>query len=208
MLHFYFLSKKKLNFLFPCIYIFSCAVLLVFLYQKNGYLEYLSQTIEPLEKKAQTLQKKRWIQEQNWQKVQKSNPNYLVNRVEAISLLKAERDRIHSLAKQYPDNPLLQERVAFFQEGTNRILFLPQSYRIGSQLLERELKLQNSVQMDEEELREVLSFLEEETIPEKPFLLIKEFTLSKKKEKGDERVYEVKFDIIERTPGESLRGRT
>jgi hypothetical protein len=60
--------------------------------------------------------------------------------------------------------------------------------------------MQNSVQMNEDDLKKFLTLIEEEETKDRPLLFIKEFELKRLKEKADEIVYNVQAELIKRSP--------
>ncbi len=174
-------------------------LVLTLLQGKNDKLEIFSQRVEILEQKAASARQIKTKQESVWQLVQKSNPHYLTQVVEALPLLKSELHRVQALARRYPENRALQERLSFLQGDKNRIRFLPAMERSGSFFQETELKMQNTVQMNEDDLKTFLSAVEE-TAEDRPLLMIKSFELKKLKEKADETVYDVQVELIKRSP--------
>jgi hypothetical protein len=165
---------------------------------KNTQVQIWTKKIETLEERALSLENSKAAKESLWQKVKQCNPNYLSQVVEAIPLLQPELNRVQALAKQYPSNSALQERVSFLQGEKNRIRFIQQTQREGPFFQETELKMQNTVQMNEDDLRKFLSALEDGQ--DRPLLLVKTFELKKTKEKADEIVYNVQAEIIKRYP--------
>ncbi len=171
----------------------------VVLEKENSHLKSAAQHIEILQRKAQTLQQKQTREEVVWKQVEKSDPLYLSQAVESIPLLVSELQRVQVLAKQYPEKRPLHERLAFLQSGQNQIRFVEKTQRKGPYFQETELKLQNPVQMNDEDLRKFLNSIEGKD-PFKPLLIVKNFELKKKKEKGDEMIYNIQLELIKRMP--------
>ena len=149
-------------------------------------LQSLSAEISTLS--AQALKCKK--QKELYQTMQKQNslasPDYLAQVVESIPLLEGEKKRVSSLAKQFPDNSSLKERISFLDTDQNRIHF-------------DESGNFSRVQMDVYDLRKFLEAVEGDRYDlkaGKPFLLIKRFDLLKSYEKGDEKVYSVQGEIL------------
>jgi hypothetical protein len=94
----------------------------------------------------------------------------------------------------------LQERLSFLQGDKNRIRFIQQEHRTGPFFQETEHKMQNTVQMNEDDLRKFLAMIEEGTPEDRPLLLVKEFDLKRLKEKADEIVYNIQVELIKRSP--------
>jgi len=166
--------------------------------EKNSKLKAWTEQTELLEQKAISSQRLQTTQQNLWQGVKKSHPQYLSQVIETLPLLGPELHRVQALARQYPENRALQERLSFLQGDKNRIRFTQEAQREGSFFLETDIKMQNTVQMNEEDLRKFLYAIEEQE--DRPLLLVKDFDLKKVKEKADETVFIVQAELIKRAP--------
>jgi hypothetical protein len=184
-------------FLLPLCLIPLCLVI-VLLERKNGTLKTWTEQTELLEQKAISSHRLKAMQQQLWQRVQKSHPHYLSQVIEALPLLIPELRRVQALARQYPENRALQERLFYLQSDKNRIRFTQEAQREGPFFQETEIKMQNTVQMNEDDLRKFLYAIEEQE--DRPLLLVKDFDLKKIKEKADETVFTVQVELIKRAP--------
>ncbi|HEY5236590.1 MAG TPA: hypothetical protein VIJ14_10455, partial [Rhabdochlamydiaceae bacterium] len=155
--------------------------------------------ISDLEERATSSDNSKAAQDTIWQSAKQSNPQYLSQAVENLPLLTPELNRVQALVRQYPSNTALQERLSFLQGDKNRIRFTKQAERSGSFFQETEHKMQNSVQMNEDDLRKFLTAIEADS-KDRPLLVIKEFELKRLKEKADETVYNVQAELIKRIP--------
>jgi hypothetical protein len=174
-----------------------CIVVWV-LQSKNDNLEMAAGRIEILEQKALSAQHIKIKQQSAWELAQKSNPLYLSQTVEALPLLTPELHRVQALARQYPKNRSLHERLFFLQSDKNKIRFVQTAERSDSFFQESELKMEHSVQMNEDDLKTFLAAIEEPA-KDRPLLVIKSFELKKLKEKADETVYDVQIEVIKRS---------
>ena len=193
-------SAKNLKgnpWLVPLFLLPLCLVLWT-LHRKNECLSEAAEKVDIMEQKASSAERLLDKQQQVWSAAQKSNPQYLSSVVEALPLLAPELHRVQALARQSPENTSLQERLSFLQGDSNRIRFIQQAERSGKFFQETELKMQNTVQMNEDDLKKFLSAIEIDQ--DRPLLIIKEFELKKQKEKADETVYNIKAEIIKRAP--------
>jgi hypothetical protein len=173
------------------------------LHKKDVQLKILGKQIAALEKKALFLKEQKAKQDYVWNLAQKGDSCYLSQVVESLPLLTPELHRVQALSRHYPENQVLRERLAFLQGEKNRIKFVQQIERIGSFFHEAELKLQNTVQMNGDDLRKFLVAVEGDDYSanqERPILIIKDFELIKQKEKADEAVYNIQIEIIKRAP--------
>lgn len=167
--------------------------------QKSIQIQAWTRKISDLEEKATSSENSKSTRDIVWNSAKESNPQYLSHVVEALPLLTPELSRVQALARQYPSNSALQERLSFLQGDKNRIRFLQQAERSGPFFQETEHKMQNTVQMNEDDLRKFLTAIEA-TSKDRPLLIIKEFELKKLKEKADETVYNVQAELIQRIP--------
>jgi hypothetical protein len=168
--------------------------------EKSTQLEILTKKIEALEERALSYENSKATRAIIWEAVKQSNPNYLSQVIESLPLLTAEQSRVQALARQYPSNLALQERLSFLQGDKNRIRFIQEAQRAGPFFQETEHKMQNTVQMNEDDLKKFLTLIEEEDSKDRPLLFIKEFELKRLKEKADEIVYNVQAELIKRAP--------
>jgi hypothetical protein len=166
--------------------------------EKSSELQIGTKQIESLEERAILAEASKAIRNTVWQKAQHSNPQYLSQVVETLPLLKPELNRVQALARQYPSNTALQERISFLQSDKNRIHFIQVDQRSGPFFQETEHKMQNSVQMNEDDLRNFLTVIEDKNTKDRPLLFMKTFDLKRLKEKADEIVYNVQVELIKR----------
>lgn len=193
------LSAKKLKnlgfFFLPLLLLPLCGTV-GYLHIKNLRLQELSQTINLLEKKADRLQRRKDQQEQRWALVKKSATHNLEHALAALPLLASEQQRVQALAKQYPGNRAIQDRLFFLKGEKNRIRLTKTAETAGSFFQEREYSLQNPVQMNMEDLKNFLFALEAPT----QLIVIKTLDLKKHRDKTDETVYTVQAELIQKTP--------
>ena len=167
--------------------------------QKSVQIQAWTKKVSDLEEKATSSENTKSTRAVVWQSAKESNPQYLSEAVEALPLLTPEISRVQALARQYPSNGALQERLSFLQGDKNKIRFTQQAERSGSSFQETEHKMQNTVQMNEDDLKKFLTDIEAVS-KGRPLLIIKDFELKKVKEKADETVYNVQAELIKRVP--------
>lgn len=167
--------------------------------QKSLQIQAWTKKISDLEERATLSENSKSTRDTVWQSAKQSNPHYLSEVVETLPLLTQELSRVQALAKQYPSNSALQERLSFLQGDKNKIRFIQQAERSGSFFQETEHKMQNTVQMNEDDLKQFLTAIEADS-KNRPLLIVKEFELKKLKEKADETVYNVQAELIKRSP--------
>src|SRR3954471_5738798 len=91
-----------------------CLVVL-HLEQKSIQLQAWTRKVSDLEEKATSSENTKSTRDVVWQSAKQSNPEYLSQVVETLPLLMPELSRVQALARQYPSNSALQERLSFLQ---------------------------------------------------------------------------------------------
>jgi hypothetical protein len=154
----------------------------------------LSGEISVLTHRGEALEKQKILYEKMKKQILSAPRDYIKQTIETIPLLQGEHQRVAALAKQFPDNPSLKERLLFLESGQNQIRF---EHR-GDDL---DLYLTHRVQMDLSDLRKFLEAVEGDrydATQKKPFLVMKKFDLLKCYEKGDEKVYSIHAELLEK----------
>jgi len=126
------------------------------------------------------------------------NPYFLDEQIESLSFLQNEQNEL-SMLIQHPavaDKQPLENRLAFLTKGSNRFAFTEEAIRSSSRIKETEEKQKHPVEMNEEDLKKVLSLVEDVAIDpypqreHRPQLIITQFHLSRKETP-------VKTDVLE-----------
>lgn len=164
----------------------------------------LGARLELLHQKAlqHELQKKR--EAHFVEKLKKSDHYYIDKYLESLTFLQPEIQKLESALTTGAQDEELKERLSFLKEGKNKLLFVEEAIERTSSLQEVEEKCKYAVEMNEEDLKRVLSVVEEVKIgsylpPENaPQLIIKNFELLKKPTLGSEDVFEVHLSLIKR----------
>ncbi len=190
--------KKSNPLLLLCLGLIPLCLVLWRLEEKNLELHALTTQIERLEQKSLSSNHAKATRDHLWDQAKKSDPLYLPHVLESLPLLTPELLRVQALARQYPANSSLQERLSFLQGDKNRIRFSQQAERRGPSFQETEFKMQSAVQMNEDDLKNFLTSIEEGK--DRPLLFVKDFELKRVKEKSDEMVYNLQAELIKRMP--------
>lgn len=159
-------------------------------------LKILAGEIASLANQAEAFEKQKELHKKMEKQISEATKSYLKEFVEKLPLLQGEKERVAALTKQFPDNPSLKERLHFLEGDQNQIRF--DSVRQGADV---EHRLARRVQMDLSDLRKFLEAVDADrydATQKKPFLLMKKFDLLKCYEKGDEKVYSIYAEIIEK----------
>lgn len=162
-------------------------------------IQLLEQQVAGLEKKAVFQKKQKEKRDLIWGHAQKSDPHYLEK---TFDLLVPELKRVQALCRQYPDNRALHERLNFLQGEGNRIRWTLFSEREELTFHEKEFKMETRVQMNDDDLRKFLVAVEGDDYSPaegKPFLIVKEFDLSRERQSSDEFVYTIQAEVIQRS---------
>ena len=166
------------------------------------------QSLNAMEKKAHLLQakldlfKKQQIQEQYFIKKLETADRYYVNKyIESLLFLEPEIKRLQAVAHLDESS---KKRLCFLKDGPNQLQFAEENMQRVDQYQEVEEKQLHAVEMNEEDLKKVLSRIEEiemGTFPINngaPQLIIKNFQLLKKAITPQEQVYLVTMQMIKR----------
>jgi hypothetical protein len=127
---------------------------------------------------------------------------YIDKHLETLAFLEHEVKRLQASA--YDSDDMSKKRLAFLKEGSNRLLFSEEKIRHNETVQETEEKQQHPVEMNEEDLKKLLSLIEGTAIgpylpkSNRPQLIIKNFELSKKPVSSEEDVFVVNMQLIKR----------
>ncbi len=135
-----------------------------------------------------------------------SDPYFLDKEIESLSFLEQEKARL----KNWMSHPALsnkdslKERLHFLESDQNRISFVEAGIQISNTFKETLEKQRESVEIDQGDLKRLLSLIEEQSLdPEflktnRPQLVICDFSLSKKSTVLQNEVFDLKMDILKR----------
>ncbi|MBX7066998.1 MAG: hypothetical protein K1X28_07190 [Parachlamydiales bacterium] len=133
-----------------------------------------------------------------------ANPYFIDQTIESFPLLLAEKQRLESLLHHpaLPESAAFQERIRFINE--NKLAFQEEKIETSKEMKEVQERIRHPVQMDESDLKQILSLIEdlpiEENLPNEhaPQILIKDFRLKKLETPLHTEVFEVEMDLIKR----------
>lgn len=171
------------------------AVALFFLHQHHKLKEFTVE-VSSLVEQAKKVERHKELHARMKEQAQKARTHFIQQTVETLTLLQPEKSRVAALAKQFPDNPSLKERLQFLESDQNQIQFELAMAEDGVHL-----KLQHRVQMDLNDLKIFLEAVDQDRYDAskgKPFFLMKKFDLLKCYEKGDEKVYSIDVELIQK----------
>ncbi len=133
-----------------------------------------------------------------------ADPYFLDQVIESFPLLAAEKKELEFIANHpaFPESIVIQERLAFLKE--NKLAFREEKIETSQEKKEVEEVQRYPVQMDENDLKAILSLLEDvpidANVPKShaPQILIKNFRLKKQETPLHTNVFEVEMTLIKR----------
>lgn len=187
----------------PFIY-FLCS----FYFQMENYSS-LEQRLEGVNSKAVQYAQNKKREEQFLSDIKVVDHFYIDKHIETLTFLEPEIKRIEALFSHGEYEESLKKRLNILKEGPNRLAFTEEKNRSADMVRELEIKLQHSVEVNEEDLKRLLSLIEGVNIgtyapaPRRPQLILKNFELTKKPLSSQEGVFIINMQMIKR---ESLKG--
>lgn len=136
-----------------------------------------------------------------------ANPYFLDTNIESILFSKHEIDELTAIL-QHPaitDKKQIEARLNFLTKGANHLSFTEESIRTTGTIKETEEKQRHPVQMDEEDLRKLLTIVEDMPIAgqtkieaSRPQIVITDFRLDTKQTPLKTNVFEVEMQFLKR----------
>jgi hypothetical protein len=175
-----------------------------FLYLESTELYDLEERFSKLSRKEKIAFERKGRKERFLKRHSHANPYFLDHEIEGFPLLQSEKTRLESLLSHpaFPESQSLKSRLAFLNE--NRFAFTEENIRVSNTMKEVDEKQRKSVQMDENDLKKILSITEDLPIDSElpptgsPQLIIKEFRLKKQETSLQTEVFEVEMDLLKR----------
>ena len=199
-----FFSKIRPFFFFILV---SLPLLLTGIYTLGKRLEMsnLEDLFESTLVKASKSLNKRSSKEHFFARYSNPLPYFLDQNIESLVLLQNEIDLLSTYRKHpaISEKELIEARISYLT-SKNRISFMEESIRSTNLCKESEEKMKKSVEMDEKDLKKILSLIENVPIgpfephPKSPQLIITDLILKKKKVPFDQEIFEVKIDLLKR----------
>lgn len=160
--------------------------------------------IEEIHKKAIEIDRYNEINGAIFAQIKESDPKYLQKELATIPLLESELRRLETILVHHKDNAILHRRLDFLKSGQNNFFLNEAKRRTGEQFQEVDLSLAHPVEMDDEDIKHMLTFIEGVPInnyPTKqgrPQLLIRNFDLVKETNNLGEDIFLVKCNLLQR----------
>ena len=172
--------------------------------QKKESLELAQSKISELLQKAIEVDRQSKINAAILTQIQESDPQYLQKELETLPLLESELKRLETVLTHHRDNAVLSRRLDFLHSGQNHISLNEIKRRTSEKFQEIDLLLSHPVEMDDDDLKIMLSTLEgipinnHLTKPGRPQILIRDFDLVKEINSLGEEVFLVKYQLLKR----------
>lgn len=130
--------------------------------------------------------------------------SYLENQIESLHFLEPEIKKLGALLQTDPNQLEQKTRFDFLNSGKNALRFRQENFQRVGKIQEMEAKQVHPVEMNREDVKTLLSRIENVKIGEHlpgnrpPDLLIKQFELIKKPLPSNEEVFLVNLELIKR----------
>lgn len=164
----------------------------------NGRIQSLQRNA--LHKEAQ-LKKDEKVLEQ----IKHANHNYLQKTLESMVFLGSERQKWQAFSQQMEPGHPMKEKVSFLYQGNNKLQFVQTDLRKSKFFQETEENQTQPVEMSEEDLKELLCFIEGAQIhphhpkEDAPQMILKTFELEKHTFLSEaDKTFNVKMQLIKR----------
>ena len=168
-------------------------------------LENLTTRIALLEKRSERKEAQMKHEEKLLHQITHSHLRYLEDILGSMVFLATERQKWQLFSKQIEPSHPMKERVSFLEKNSNKLEFVQSEVRKNALFQETEEKQKNPVEMNEEDLKTLLCYIEGAQIhpnsPKEgaPQLLFKSFELEKKTVPGImEKTYLIQMQLIKR----------
>ncbi len=188
--------------LFFCLFHFSSGL------QKINQLQEEMERIHTKVLHSQEMQRK---QSSLLASLKNPDPHYLDKNIETLTFLLPDMKKLETNLLENPHDEQSAMRLQFLKNGANSLIFSEEGIRTNDIFREIEEKQQHPVEMNEEDLKKLLCFIEGVTIwpygPKegRPQLIVTDFRLSKKEIAPQEKVYVVSMQLIKRENVETFQ---
>jgi hypothetical protein len=173
-------------------------------------LEQLEEEIERTHMKMVVMQESQKKESALLSALKSPDPQYLDKHVETLTFLLPEIKKLETIQLENPEEEQIPKRLQLLKDGGNRLRFSEEEIRTNELFRETEEKQQQSIELNEEDLKKLLCLIEGVTIwpygPKegRPQLIIKDFKLTRKELSPNEKVYVVMMQLLKRENLEAL----
>ena len=170
-------------------------------------LSFFEEKIERLHHRDELVQSTQQSEQIFLEKIKRADRFYMNKHIETLPLLEQEVKKLQMLAS-HGDNESAKHRLHALTKGSNQLQFQQVMMKKSDVIQETEIAQKHPVEMNELDLKRVLSLIEGKAIdyftPEdrSPQLVIKDFQLSKKNTSGADHIYSVQMQLIKRESAE------
>ncbi|MBY0529315.1 MAG: hypothetical protein K2P51_03900 [Rhabdochlamydiaceae bacterium] len=179
-------------------------IILLHFFTQLQSLDSLEDDILRLERKS--LYAQDWLKKEAafLSQLKTSDHFYIDKHLETLSFLEPEVKKMEALLLENDQDDNLKKRIQLLKGPSNKLLFSEEKIRSDDQFQEIEEKQQMPVEMNEEDLKKLLSFIEGITIwpygpkEARPQLIVTDFQLTKKELPTHEHVFVVQLQLLKR----------
>ncbi|MCI0382166.1 MAG: hypothetical protein L0207_03835 [Chlamydiae bacterium] len=161
----------------------------------------LKTSVQTLIKKSKSL-----IEQTNLEaSLSEKERNYVSKYLESLLFLESEIKRLDILVQAEPENEFFKKRLDYLKSEANRFKLIEKATHEFGAIQEMELSLAHPIELDGEDLKKLLCFIEGvkiepfEPLKNRPELIIKKLEISKKTISPEEEVYVIQeLQLIKR----------
>lgn len=195
------------NALYACIALVLIPFILILTLFFFNYceIEELKERVSLIQKKSQSKEAQIKHEEKILAQIQSSHSKYVEETLSSLAFLSTERQKWKVFSEQIEPSHPMKERVAFLDQGNNRLQFTQIEVRKNDLFQEIEEKQKNPIEASEEDLKNLLCFIEGSPIhphiPKEgaPQILLKSFEIEKKQISGmTDKTYQIQMQFIKR----------
>ncbi len=199
----FYLSKSPFFFLLMLLPILAGSA---YLFSSYAKIKELEERFYNACKKGRSAIEKKAQKEQFLERYAKPNPYFLDEKIESLTFLSGEILELETLIRHpaLADKKLFESRLHFLKNGENRLHFVENEIRSSATIKETEEKQRHPVQMNGEDIKKLLSEIEDIPIEShvssehRPQMVITDFRLEKKQTPIKTEVFEVEMQCIKR----------
>lgn len=200
-----FFSKIRLPFfyllaLLPWIFVGS-----ILMFQKNQ-TEELEEKFQRAALKGKSALERKMRKESFLNYYSGSDPYFLDRHIEPLCFLRQEKEQLEFLLRHpaLPQKEAIQSRLTFLSGTDNRLSFREENVRTTSQIKETEEKQRHPIQLDQDDLENLLSRIENcpvgpfSPMEQSPQLLVRDLKLKQIKTPLQTEVFELELELLNR----------
>lgn len=160
--------------------------------QKQGRLV---QAAFQLKKRQEWTASRDHLEKKLLHQLQIADRDYIEKELESLKFLNPEVKKIQALLHTDPTNTTLIERLQFLESAQNLLLFREQNFQRLDGFQEVEVIQDHPVEMNRDDLKTLLTRIENQNFGNPPDLMIKKFELVKKPMSSTEETYLINLEL-------------